>query len=298
MSVRQFQQELGKGLPHPVYLFHSSEDFLLYEALSLIRQQGGADVFNFEVFDADSPDAPPTMEQVLDAINTLPMMALRRTVVLRNVQAYPKKELRKLLPCLDSPPETTLLILLFSGKLPKGADLYGRPGVRTIPLSVSEAELPRWIQARGALLGKSFTDEALQLLIESAGTDLGILNSEVEKFASCESSAIGVEDVKAVVYAGIEYSGFDLVRALTRGDRREVFRIYAKLGRTVEPPLLIGALNWHFSRIWGEQDRRSDAVERKFSRIFRLLHEADVALKTSHEHVMEDVLVSLLKIKP
>jgi len=299
MSVRQFQQELRKGLPHPVYLLHSTEEFLLYEALTLIRQElGGTDLFNFEVFDADSPDSPPTMEQVLDALNTLPMMAPRRTVVLRNVQSVHKKELRKLEPYINSPSGTTVLVMLFSGKLSKGSELPGYRGVRIMPLSMPESELPRWIKAKGSRLGKSFSDAAVQLLMESVGTDLGMLNSEVEKFASFGGSVVDVDDVKAVVYAGIEHSGFDLVNALMRGDRQEVFRIHSTLSRTVEPPQLIGALNWQFRKLWEGKSPRNAAEERKFSTIFRLLHEADVALKTSHEYVMEDVLVKLLKIRP
>jgi DNA polymerase-3 subunit delta len=299
MSVRQFQEELRKALPHPVYLLHSTEEFLLYEALSLIRRElGGSDLFNFEVFDADSPDSPVTMEQVLDALNTLPMMAPRRTVVLRNVQSVPKKEIRELGAYMESPSGTTLLVILFSGKLSKGFELSGHRGVRTIPLFVGEAELPRWIKAKGSRLGKSFSDAAAQLLIESVGTDLGMLNSEVEKFASFAGDAVDVDEVKAVVYAGIEHSGFDLVRALMRGDRKEVFRIHSTLSRSVEPHQLIGALNWQFRKLWEGIETGNTAEERKFSIIFRLLHEADVALKTSHEHVIEDVLVKLLKIRP
>jgi DNA polymerase-3 subunit delta len=299
MSVRDFEQELKRGLPRPAYLLHSTEEFLLYESLSLIReQQGGTDVFNFEVLDADSPDSPVTTEQVLDAANTLPMMAPRRTVVLRNLQSLPKKETQKLDPYLQRPAATTLLVMLFSGKPPKGHDLFSHRGVRIIPLQIRDAELPQWVKKKGALLGKSFTDGAVQLLIESVGTDLGMLYSEVEKFASCSSATIGVDDVKAVVYAGIEYSGFDLVNALLRGNRRDVFRIYMKLSRTIEPYLLIGALNRQFSRLWATQYRGDSRKEKKFSMIVGLLHQADVALKTSHEHVMEDLLVKLLKIRP
>jgi hypothetical protein len=36
--------------------------------------------------------------------------------------------------------------------------------------------------------------------------------------------------------------------------------------------------------------------KKKLDRVFALLHEADMAVKTSHSHVMDDLLVKLLKI--
>src|SRR5512139_2446126 len=96
MSTRQFQQELEKGLPSPAYLLHSTDDFLLYEVLSAIRDQvGAADSFNFDLFDCESPDHPLRGEVVADILNTLPFLSSRRTVIMRNVQKLSKKETAK-----------------------------------------------------------------------------------------------------------------------------------------------------------------------------------------------------------
>lgn len=79
MSIRQFQQELSRGMPSRVYLLYSSDDFLLYEALSAIKEQCSDAVgFNFDVYDIKSPDDTIPVEQIVDIVNTMPFISARR----------------------------------------------------------------------------------------------------------------------------------------------------------------------------------------------------------------------------
>ncbi len=297
MSIRQFQQELSKGLPSPNYLLYSVDDFLLYEALSLIkeRHQGG-DVFNFDIFDYETTESTPPAEQVIDLLNTLPLMAPRRTVVMRNMQKLPKKDIKKLATYVPTPSETSLLVMLYLGKAPELFEASVLKKVKTIPLNLPEKDIPSWIKEKGKSKGLMFTDRAVEYLLNSVGTDLGMLYSEIEKCEFLGARVIDLNDVKGILYAGIEYTAFDLVDALKKGEEREVFRIFEHLARSMDPQMLLGALNWQYARQWSASSMEGGGKgSKRFQEIFRLLHEADAAIKTSHSYVLEDLLIKLLK---
>ncbi len=297
MSLRQFQQEGEKGFPSPVYLLHSTESFLLYEAVTTLKEkfQDSAS-FNFESIDISSSDEKLPAEKIIDILNTLPFLSERKTVVLRNVQKWTKKEAQKFGEYLRKPSPSSLLVMIFEGTSPDIFEASLMKTVKSIALSVSEREVPVWIRERAEKRGMTFTPAAIECLISFAGTDLGMLHAEIEKFSSGEAArVVDAHEVRSVVYAGAEYGAFDLIDALTRKDPRGVFRIYESLSRTMEPQMLLGALNWQYSSSHARA-RMPGMDKKKIDRVFALLHEADVAVKTSHSHVMEDLLVRLLKI--
>lgn len=297
MSLRQFQQESDKGFPSPVYLLHSTESFLLYEAVAALKElfQDPA-MFNFEAIDIASSEEKLPAEKLADILNTLPFLAQRKTVVLRNIQKWTKKEAQKFGEYLRSPSPSTLLVMLFEGAAPDIFDPAIMSGVKSIALSVGEREIPAWVKERAGKKSIAFTSAAIEYLIGFTGTDLGMLHAEIEKFSSREATgAIDVDEVRGIVYAGAEYGAFDLINALSKKDARSVFRIYENLSRTMETPMLLGALNWQYSSSYARA-RMQGMDGNKLDRIFTLLHEADMAAKTSHSHVMEDLLVKLLKI--
>ncbi|MCL4457884.1 MAG: DNA polymerase III subunit delta [Nitrospirae bacterium] len=293
MSIKQFQQELSKELPSPVYLFYSSEDFLLHEALSVIRDRyQGADAFNFDVFDIKSPDDAKPVEQIVDVLNTLPFLSERRVVVIQNIQKMPKKDAKKIEDYISAPSNTSLLVMLFEGTSPKLFDASASKNMKTIGMSVPEKDIPLWIKGRAKGKGVELADKAVEYLINCVGTDLGMLSAEIEKFSSWNTSRVDMDDIKGMVYAGAEYSAFDLVNALRNKDKKEVFRIFENVNKNTEPQMLLGALNWQYANL---RSRSQGREERSFNRIFRLLHEADAGIKTSKSHVMEDLLIQLLK---
>jgi len=297
LSLRQFQQEGEKGFPSPVYLLYSTESFLLYEAVSALKARFQDEAaFNFESIDLASSDEKLPAEKIADILNTLPFLAQRKTVVLRNVQKWTKKEAQKFGGYLKSPSPSSLLVMIFEGKSPDIFEPDLMKSVKSIALSVSERDLPAWITERAAKKKLTFTSQAIESLISFAGTDLGMLHAEIEKFSSGDSArTVDADELRSVVYAGAEYGAFDLIDALTKKDPHGVFRIYENLSRSMEPQMLLGALNWQYSNNYARSGRPG-MDKRKINRIFSLLHEADVAVKTSHSHVIEDLLVKLLKI--
>jgi DNA polymerase-3 subunit delta len=292
MSSKQFQQEFSKGFPFPAYLFYSSDDFLLYEALSVIKAKYSSDAFNFDVFDVKSPDNSKPVEQIIDILNTLPFLSGRRVIVIENIQKLPKKDIKKLEEYISNPANTSLLIMLYEGTSPKLFDASVVKSIKTIGINVQEKDIPSWIRDMAKRKGIEFTDRAIEYLISYVGTDLGMLYSEIEKFSSWKNDEkIDIDDVKGMVYAGAEYNAFDLVNALNKRDAAEVFRIFENMGKNTESQMLLGALNWQYASLQSKSHNKGECF---FGTVFKLLHEADASIKTSHSCVMEDLLVKLI----
>ncbi len=250
MSIRQFQQELSRGMPSPVYLLYSSEDFLLYEAISAIKERcSDAGGFNFDVYDIKSPDDTVPVEQIVDILNTMPFISARRTVVIHNIQKLAKKDVQKIEAYLLNPADTALLVMLHTGAAPKLFGATASGGMKAIALTVQERELPMWIKEQAKQKKVSLTDSAVEYLITMAGTDLGMLSAEIEKLACFISDrVIDVADLRSIIYSGVEYTAFDLLDALKRKDEKEVFRIFESVTKNQEPQMLLGALNYYYGR--------------------------------------------------
>lgn len=296
MSIKQFQQELSKGFPSQVYLFYSSESFLLYDALSQIKEAFANDAFNFDVFDGKSPDDNKPMEQIIDILNTVPFLSGRKVVIIENSQKLSKKDVKNLTAYLDSPSPTSLLALLYEGASQKLLDAAALKNVKSIGLNIYEKDIPMWIKETAKKKGVDLTSEAIEYMIAFVGTDLGMLAAEMEKFSSWETGrVIGVDDIKGMVYAGAEYNAFDLVNAIKAGDMTATFRIFDNLSKEADPQMLLGAINWQYSNLLRNAGGKADKY---LTRVFKFLHEADIGVKTSRSYVMEDLLVKLIRLKP
>lgn len=291
MSFRQFYGEIAKGLPSPAYLIHSDDGFLLYDALTHIRDAfGPSDALNTDSFDLASPDTPVSFEGIIDLLNTLPFLTGRRLVIVRNIQKMKKAEVKRLGSYLGNPSPASLLVMLCEGAVPKTLDAAFLKTVKVLALAVPEKEIPSWVRERARKRGITLSDRAIDYLVSCVGTDFGMLASEVEKCSALGKESIDAADLKDTVYAGIEYSAFDLIRALERGDAGMVFRIFEQIGSIIDPMALLGALNWHYGA--------KGAGDARLSReIFSALHEADIALKSSRPCALEELLVRLIRLK-
>lgn len=288
MSRKQLLLEIERGFPQHVYLLTASDPYLLYEALQLIKSWSGTDPFALEVIDFAFADDCPTVAGIVDILCTVPFLAARKTVIIRNLQKLPKKEAKKLEDYCAEPSSSTLLIMLHEGAAPKIFEPVLLKRITTLPLSIADRDIPGWVKEQARAKGISLSDRAVETLVTEVGTDLGLLHAEVEKLAMAGLTG-DVSDavLKEIVYSGAEYGAFDLINALDRHDARVVFRLYENVRKTSDPYMLLGAMNWYFSSRRGRAPRGRS--------IFAALHEADIAIKSSHQCVIEHLLYSLTR---
>ncbi|MDI6744407.1 MAG: DNA polymerase III subunit delta [Thermodesulfovibrionales bacterium] len=296
MSIKNFLQEIDKGLTSPVYLLYADNEYLIEEALSSVRKIiPDADMpFNFSVFDMDSVDGIPTVGEITDTLNTVSFFGSRRYVAVKNLQKISAKEFRKFQTCIANPSPSSVFLMFYAGTLKK--EMKERvKGLKTICLDMRENDIPLWVKEKARQKRIAIKDDAVEYLIGVAGDDIGILSSEIEKLASSGKEEIVINDIKEIVEGSRDYSVFDLTNALREKNAEKVFRIYRTLSNTTEPYNLLGAINWQYSKM---SMQANDTLRRKAcSRAFKILNDADIQIKTSGgAYPMEHLLIRLLRL--
>ena len=170
----------------PVYLLYGDEDVLKDEALRLLVDAAiGGDAYRDFNFDSRFA-ADLTPEQFHSLVNTPPMLAERRAVVVRGVEQLSKRKTKlrdEVVRYIAAPNPTTLLVLVFAADEEPDTEL--ERATTTVELGpLSPERVPRWLQHRAGTLGLTLEPDAATLLLEAVGNDLTTLARELEKLAS------------------------------------------------------------------------------------------------------------------
>jgi len=298
MSIKTFLQEIDKGLTSPAYLLYADNEYVIEEALSSVKKTIPETEmpFNFNVFDMDSADIIPTAGEIIDTLNTISFFGSRRYVVVRNLQKISAKEFKKFQSYIANPSPNSVFLMSNSGTLKKEVKESVK-GLKTICLDIRENDLPIWIKEKIRQKGITIKDDAVEYLIGVAGYDIGLLSSEIEKLASFGDGAITINSIKEIVEGSRDYSVFDLTNVLREKNIEKVFRIYRTLSETTEPYNLLGAINWHYSKMSMQATPSCSGQRKDFSRAFEILNDADIQIKTSGgTYPMEHLLIRLLQL--
>jgi DNA polymerase-3 subunit delta len=312
MLNKTLLKELEKGLPGPVYYIWSEESIFLEAPLSkcveTVIDSDNLD-FNYDVF---YPSSEP--QDILDAAFTLPFMAQRRLVVIKDFHQFKSPAVKALAPYLNDPSESTCMLIL-SQKAPKKALKFKW---KVFSLNIREGEVPAWLKQAAARKNVKLTNDAVENLIEFVGYDIGLLMMEIEKLALSGSGTITGKDILASTSMMREYTPFDLLDSLISGRKNRSFRILKTIfgGNAMEAPVILGTLNWHYKQfysLWLNKGKRPARMrertyralmkhmpsfkERHFRHIFQSLHEADLGVKSSGrpELEIEVLLIKLLQ---
>src|ERR687889_967300 len=187
-SMDALFRSLGKGEVAPVYYLHGLEDVLKDEAVRAILDRAldpAMREFNLDQRSAGQLDP----EEIHSLCNTLPMMAERRVVVLRDLEAWRRKAKSRaaFLRYLEHPSPDTVVVLI-QGSADEGEDKEVSRSAYTVrldPLPTNRAI--KWVLRRAGTLGMSLDEAAAEHLVQAVGTDLGPLGSELAKLASLPS---------------------------------------------------------------------------------------------------------------
>ena len=201
----------------PVYYLFGEDDFLKdgrsRDLIDAAVDPSTRD-FNLEVRRASELDP-----QGLDALlGTPPMLAERRVVVLRDVDKL-KKGARAILDrYLARPaPDTVLILIAPSGAKPDKGLSEHATAVEFSQLAGDR--LPKWVVHQAeTVLERAISPEAVTLLIEAVGSDLGQLAVELEKLASYVNTTIDERAVAEIVGVRRGESAGDLLDAVAARD--------------------------------------------------------------------------------
>ena len=229
----------ARGPFEPVYYLHGADDYLKEDALRDLLASAvdpATRDFNLDIRSASELDA----ESLGSLLGTPPMMADRRVVVLRDVQAMKKDTRSALERYLARPAPDLLLVMVAPAGESKRSDdhLRGRSyPVEFAPLD--DDRLPKWIAHHAKEEhGATITPEACAMLHSIVGNDLPALAGEIDKLASYASGAPIDEDAVAAV-VGVR-RGETLADLLDRVAQRDAAGALAVLPHVMEQPKMGG----------------------------------------------------------
>ena len=203
MAAPNAQRELRKALQQrtfvAAYYFHGDDEFLKDE---MIRRVVDAAVdpatrdFNLDLRRGGDIDG----ESLLSLLSTPPMMADRRLIVVRDVQAL-KKDARVALDRYLAAPAPDVVAILVT---PAGAKVDAALSTQACAVAfepLTGDRVPKWVVHHvDTVLHSTITPSAVDLLISAVGNDLPQLAAELDKLASyANGAAIDDEAVSAIV---------------------------------------------------------------------------------------------------
>lgn len=172
---------LAQGKPAAAYYVAGSEGILKEEAVRTVIDgvlDLGTRDFNLDLLSAQNLGA----DQLAAACSTLPMMAERRVVIIRDVEAWKRKSKAKTaaVAYMASPATDTVLLMVQGDDKDPDPDFSKHATLVDCSPPVGTA-LTDWLDGRLATAAVTLTPEAREHLQRATRGDLGLLAAEVAK---------------------------------------------------------------------------------------------------------------------
>lgn len=324
MNVGEIQRELAERRIRPAYLLAGAEPLLRDDALDAIEAAvigDGPRDFNLERLEVGKV-APGRLEEALDS---LPIMAERRLVVLREPEGRGGKldaawgsVIESWLARIDDASPSVLVIVCAKvDKRTKWVKAFRNPAALVVcEAPVKARELAEFLAREARRQGIELEPAAAALLADRVGPQLLLLRQEIEKASLLAGPGEPVtrKHVELAVSAVAEEPIWDLTDAIGQGRVAEAVDLLSRLlSQGAAPPAILGALASHFRRLvrvgHGEAVAGPPFVVRKLEQqarryparrlvtCLRAIHRTDVELKGASvmrpERALEQLVLGL-----
>ena len=285
VTAAALRAQLNTGAAGPLYLLLGEDDAEKAEVAGAFTDlvDPGLQAFNVDrLYGGET-----SVDKLLDAANTFPMMAERRVVLVLEAERLliPKREskaadeeLARLDAFIQSPsPHATVVFVCGSLDMRRRISKTLAREAQVVDCGTIEdtADAERWIKARAVRDKVPLDAAAIRALVDRGGTSLTRLRSGLERVAlyAMGQATISADDVRQSVPAGPDqHQDFGIADAIRQGDAGEALKqLGAALENGAAPFFLLGQLRFVAERTPGPRLR--DAV----SAVFR----TDLALKSS-----------------
>lgn len=222
--------EIAAGRFDPIYVLASDHPILIERVITALRDAvvpPAARGFNYDVL-----EGKVTGTRIVTLAQTLPMMAARRLVYVRELGTMPADEAEPLLAYLTKPNPSTV-VLAVTSKLDKRVKLYSTLHKKGF-LHVLDApkRLDGWLRGEAQRLGVKLEPAAVSRLLDVVGGDLSRLVLAVEQlglFVGAAQRPVTSDDVDELIADTRERSVFELTDAIGAGDRARALAAVASL---------------------------------------------------------------------
>ncbi len=255
-EMQAVRDELAKGTVRPVYVLGGNEWLLVSRCFRAVREAvvgTGPRGLAEDVFDGHGA----SLHAVLDACRTLPMMAKRKLVVVRNAEdllgRLEARDQRDYQAYLDAPePRSVLLLVLTKFDARRTFVMDAKKRSILVPCSVpgddaaADLWVERWLQSELHARRIEVEPGVVERLVAWVGPELGVLDDALERLSLYASGGrVGLDAVEALVAPVRELGGFDLSDTVVQRDLRGSLTVIAKLrAQRVEGLMILGSVGY------------------------------------------------------
>ncbi len=259
MTPAELAREIAAGQQRPAYLVAGAESLLRDEAVAAVRRaalgEAGAD------FDADRLDGErASAGELLDALRTLPVLAPRRFVWLREPEARGSRS-EALVAALPEAIETarkyaSVVLVVTAAKVDKRSrwvKAFAAPAAFVAcdpPKGTREAAA--FVTEEAERRGITLADGAAEALADAVGPQLQLLRHELEKaslFAG-PGKPVKPQHVRETASSVAEEPIWDLTDAIGEGRSADALAVLGRLlAQGAPPPVVLGSLASHFRKL-------------------------------------------------
>lgn len=249
MHAFAFLEKAEKYADKPVVVLTGGETFLVRRSLAALRNVvlgEGDDDFGFTRFEG----VLASLSDVLDELATAPLLGGRRLVVVDDADPFVTRYRAALERYADAPSSRGVLVLVVKS-LPANTRLAKKValvGVCVECQTPRAGELPAWaVRWAQATYGKKLARQAAELLVELVGSDLGMLEGELDKLAvyAGDAVAITLDDVETLTGGWVVETRWKLLDAAAEGRTGDALAMLDRLLVSGEAPVgLLATLAW------------------------------------------------------
>lgn len=238
--MKTIAEHIKKNEFKNVYLLYGEEAYLRHQYRDKLKEAlcPEGDEMNISRFEGKGI----SNVEVADLAETLPFFAERRLIIIEE-SGWFKNGSDGFEEKLKEFPDTTFLVFVESevdkrGKLYKTVKDLGYAAEMKTP---KEKELLTWLTLQCKREGKQITESAAQYLIEQGGSNMNMLQMELEKVLSYAIGAeeIRLEDVQEVCSNQAENQIFEMLDAIGNQNREKALTLYHDLLTLREPAMRI-----------------------------------------------------------
>jgi DNA polymerase-3 subunit delta len=288
MTGEAFYKQMKLGIVQRCYLFDGEEEYTKEAAVRTLQSK----VLKGEFAELNlSRLVSPPVDEIIAHAETLPLMAERRMVIVRDCAFFTGKstgegegekegtsfsDADKLCDYLERLPGTVCLLFVVRGKANGTRKLYKRiqkaEGVVTFE-TLDQSTMIKWIARELKRYDKAVEHSTAEQIAFALGGDMHALAGELAKLAAHagDNPSVTMEDFQAVGTKSVEYRVFDLSDALIAGQaRRATGLMHDMLVEGEERLMLLALLQRQyrqllFAKILADSRVPSDQAARQLS---------------------------------
>ena len=210
--------------------------------------------FNYELFQGKEA----TAARIVQAARTLPMMAKRRLLLVRDADEMKADELNGLISYVQKPCAETCLVMV-GEKVDQRIKLFAtwkKTGVIAKFDPLYENKLPGFVADEARRRGVELETGVPRLVADEVGADLAQLADAIERLAIYvgEKKRVSAADVDEVVATTRQRNVFELCNAIGAGHRSRALAVVASMMANRESGVrVVAMLARHVRQLWSAQ---------------------------------------------